>query len=389
MAGLTPLDPALARVARDARGARAEPSFSHVPGSRLDAGGGTVRLCRRIAELTRLLDERDRTIGALLGRGEEARPGVDGAAAQPEPAPAAAEREKDQLREALERLRVAQSRLLQSQKMVSIGQLAAGIAHELNTPIQYAADNVLFMGRAFEAMREALAAAMRVVEAARAGPVAEALLERVECAYRDGDIEFLLQDLPDALEQSREGLRRIAAIVGAMKKFSHPSSDTKTPADLAEIVETTVVVARNEWKYVAEVEMHFDPDLPPVPCLRDDVGNAILNLIVNAAHAVAEVVNAHEGTPKGRITVSTRRLGAFAEICVADTGNGIPAQIRDRVFDPFFTTKPVGVGTGQGLAIAYATVVEQHRGEIFFESEPGRGTTFHVRLPLVPRGEAP
>jgi len=166
-----------------------------------------------------------------------------------------------------------------------------------------------------------------------------------------------------------------------MKEFSHPSGDQKQMPDLNRAIESTTTVARNEWKYVAELVTDLDPELPLVPCLVGDFNQVILNMIINAAHAIADVVGKDSGE-KGTITVATRRDGDWAEIRISDTGIGIPEEIRSKIFDPFFTTKDVGQGTGQGLAIAHATVVKKHGGEFNVESEPGRGTTFVIRLPI-------
>ncbi|MBI3300896.1 MAG: HAMP domain-containing histidine kinase [Deltaproteobacteria bacterium] len=171
-------------------------------------------------------------------------------------------------------------------------------------------------------------------------------------------------------------------IVRAMKEFSHPGSEEKVETDLNRAIETTITVARNEWKYVAELATDLDSSLPPVPCLPGEFNQVILNLIINAAHAIAVVVS--EGsTSKGTITVSTRHDGDWAEIRVSDTGTGIPEAIRAKIFAPFFTTKEVGKGTGQGLAIAHSVIVDKHKGTIGFETEVGRGTTFIIRLPLA------
>jgi signal transduction histidine kinase len=174
---------------------------------------------------------------------------------------------------------------------------------------------------------------------------------------------------------------RVAKIVRAMKDFSHPGFEAKAPTDLNQAIESTVTVARNEWKYVADLDLVLDPQLPLVPCLPGEINQVILNLVVNAAHAIGDVVGAGAGG-KGRIRVSTSRQGDWAEIRVQDTGAGIPESARARIFDPFFTTKAVGKGTGQGLTIAYSVVVQQHGGTIEFETELGQGTTFLVRLPL-------
>jgi signal transduction histidine kinase len=174
---------------------------------------------------------------------------------------------------------------------------------------------------------------------------------------------------------------RAASIVGAMKEFSHPGCVEKQAVDLNHAIESTLTISRNEWKYVADMVTELDPDLPPVFCQPTEINQAILNLIVNAAHAIADAIQ-EDKNHKGVITVSTRRNGNWAEIRVEDTGKGIPKSIRDRVFDPFFTTKEVGHGSGQGLAIARSIIVERHGGTIRFESEWNRGTTFIIRLPI-------
>jgi signal transduction histidine kinase len=209
------------------------------------------------------------------------------------------------------------------------------------------------------------------------------LLDVVRGAARaqDLDLEFLAAEAPLAADQAVDGLRRIADIVRAVKQFSHPGSDRPAPADLNAEITTTAAVSRNEWRYVADLTTRLDPDLPLVPCLADEIRQVLLNLIVNAAHAIAEAVDNKPGA-RGTIEVVSRRDGDWAEITVSDTGTGIPEAVRARIFDPFFTTKAVGHGTGQGLAIARAIVVEKHRGVIRFDTIVGHGTTFIVRLPL-------
>jgi signal transduction histidine kinase len=168
-----------------------------------------------------------------------------------------------------------------------------------------------------------------------------------------------------------------------MKEFSHPGTREKAPADLNRAIESTVTVTRNEWKYVAELKLELDPELPAVACLVGEFNQCIVNLVVNASHAIGDVIKGKPGT-KGTITIRTRRDGEFAEVRVSDTGTGIPEAIRPRIFEPFFTTKGLGQGTGQGLAIIYASMVRRHGGTVSFETEVGKGTTFILRLPLVP-----
>jgi two-component system NtrC family sensor kinase len=280
-------------------------------------------------------------------------------------------------------LRQAQSRLVQAQKLEGIGQLAAGIAHEINTPAQYVTDNVTFLERAFSKLRKVLDAYQSLADAARSGSDTALSLEALDGAIAKNKLEYLLQQAPRALTQSLEGLAHVTSIVKAMKEFSHPSGVEKQPADIHEIIESSSVVARNEWKYVAEMQFDFDRALPAVPMIRNELSQVFLNLIVNAAHAIDAAQQAAASVELGKITIATCRVGDAVEIRVTDTGAGIPEQIRSRVFEPFFTTKEVGKGTGQGLAISYAVVVGKHRGSIGFESELGRGTTFIIRLPLT------
>jgi signal transduction histidine kinase len=289
--------------------------------------------------------------------------------------------ERAQLQETLTELRSAQTRLLQVQKLESIGQLAAGIAHEINTPTQFVSDNITFLRGALEPLFRLFDLAQAVADAGQSQGFAPDAAAAFQAARDEADLEFLRDEIPQALLQSAEGLGRIATIVKAMKNFAHTSGDGIQPENLQAIVETASIVSRAEWKSVAELHLEADPNLPPVPCLRDEIGQLVLNLLVNSAHAIQERIDRGE-LAMGEIVVSLGRNGQAAELRVADNGAGIPESIRDRVFDPFFTTKPVGVGSGQGLALAYSTVVERHKGQISFESEPGRGTCFLVRLPL-------
>jgi PAS domain S-box-containing protein len=269
-----------------------------------------------------------------------------------------------------------ESQLQQARKLESIGQLAAGIAHEINTPTQYVGDNIRFVQEAFTELN----ALLGKLSALSGGAVSAETLAQ---ALASADLEFLREEVPKALEQSADGCQRISGIVKAMKDFSHPGQD-KTPVDLNRAIASTVTVASNEWKYVAEMQTDFDAQLPPVVCLPGEFNQVILNMLVNAAHAITDVVG--DGGGKGTITVTTRQVDGFAEIRISDTGTGIPPEIREKIFDPFFTTKQVGKGTGQGLAIAHDVIVNKHGGTIAIESEPGKGSTFIIRLPLDATG---
>lgn len=254
-----------------------------------------------------------------------------------------------------------QTSVVAARRLESIGQLAAGIAHEVNTPMQFVGDNVRFLRDAFSQLARSLVG--------------------VRTNAADVDLDYLLAEIPRALTQSEEGIAQISQIVRAMKDMSHPGRVEMAPVDVNKAIENAVTVSRHEWREGAEVKLALAAELPLVPCHLGQVSQALLNILVNAGHALRERVRA--GGVRGAIRVATRRDGEWIEIRIADDGPGIPEAIRARVFDPFFTTKEVGVGTGQGLAIARSVIVEKHGGELRFESEVGRGTTFLVRLPLV------
>ena len=351
----------------------------------------------KVSALERKLRAKEKTIRVLIQRVEDS--SVDGHSAfwvleqnialEKMVAKRTAEisAQTEQLSLALAQLRGTQVQLIQAQKLEAIGQLAAGIAHEVNTPTQFVSDNTAFARRAVAGLFAALHASTAVVQAAKRGMVDAALIATADEAMVKGKIGYLIKQLPRALDQAQEGLARIASIVQAMKEFSHPSGAEKKLVNLREAIETTIAVARNEWKYVADVELDLDPDLPDVPALRNEFNQVILNLIVNAAHAIGELKQ-NGATGKGTIRISGKALGDRVELRVADSGSGIPESARARVFEPFFTTKAVGKGTGQGLAIAYSVIVDKHQGTLAFETELGCGTTFVITLPLANPTEA-
>ena len=207
------------------------------------------------------------------------------------------------------------------------------------------------------------------------------LTTTLDHAEQNCDLDFIVTEVPSAIDQGLDGARRVAEIVRAMKEFSHPDSANKTATDLNKAIQSTVTVARNEWKYVADIAIRFDETLPPVVCYPGDINQVVLNLLVNASHAIKEKV---KDGGKGKITVCTHKRGEFVQISVADNGSGIPEAVRTRIFDPFFTTKEVGKGTGQGLFLAHTAIVKKHSGKIWFETELGRGTTFFIELPIDP-----
>jgi signal transduction histidine kinase len=270
--------------------------------------------------------------------------------------------------------------LRQAQKLESIGQLAAGIAHEINTPIQYIGDNARFLKDAFQDFITLLDRYDQLLKLAELQNVPREVVEKLAQEIRAVDTGYLLQEIPNAIQQSLEGVERVSTLVAAMKEFSHPGTKEKTPLDLNKAIESTLTVARNEWKYIAEMETDYDPTLPRISCLPGEFNQVILNLVVNAAHAIAEATG--DGSKgKGTITICTRDHADWVEIQIGDSGSGIPLAARARIFEPFFTTKEVDRGTGQGLAIAYSVIVEKHGGNISFETEIGKGTTFTSRLP--------
>jgi len=273
-----------------------------------------------------------------------------------------------------------EDRLLQSQKLGAIGQLAAGVAHEINTPMQFIGDNLHFAKAGIADLFTLLDMLRRTVDDATQAPPSEARLSELQQAELDLDFAYTREALPTAIERSLTGVERVTKIVRAMKAFAHPDSDRLTPTDLKGLIESTVMVATNEWKYVADVDLQLDQELPPVPCLGGELNQVVLNLIVNASHAIADVVG--DSGDKGKISISTGCDSTHAVIRVQDSGTGIPEHARAKVFEPFFTTKEVGKGTGQGLAMAYNCVVKRHRGTIDFETVLGQGTTFVIRLPL-------
>jgi PAS domain S-box-containing protein len=286
--------------------------------------------------------------------------------------------------------RVAQMEAAAAQRLAAMGTLAAGIAHEINTPIQFVGDSVAFLRTAAGDLLEALAqhqAVHRLIDGHDpAAPLPPELYQAVRAATvaeQEADVAYLRENVPAALERCAEGLTRVSAIVNAMKEFSHPAHREMAPVDLNRAIQNTLTVARGEYKYVADLKTDLD-ELPPVVCHVNEINQVVLNLVVNAAHSIGDVVAGSEG--RGTITVRTRVEGEHVVITVADTGAGIPEAIRDRIFTPFFTTKEVGKGTGQGLALAWNVIKERHRGELTFETEVGRGTTFSVRLPC---GAAP
>ena len=277
--------------------------------------------------------------------------------------------------------RLQEAKSIHGMKLESIGELSAGIAHEINTPIQFIGSNVSFLGEAFEDLLELTRRYGRLRDAVAGKEEYQGLLDEIIEQEDVVDLDYLRQEAPKAFEQTLHGVERVTALVLGLKGFAHvKDSESKAPADINEIIRNTLVVCTNAYKYVAELETDLG-ELPMVKVFHGDIGQVILNLVVNAAHAIEDV----KGTSgqMGRITIRTFQDKGDVVITVSDTGCGIPPAARERIFDPFFTTKAVGRGSGQGLAISRTIIHDKHGGEMSFESTVGKGTTFIVKIPIL------
>ncbi len=279
--------------------------------------------------------------------------------------------------EMLQRQRI-ETELRMSHKLEAVGRLASGVAHEINTPVQFVSDSVQFVKIAMADLVGVVGKLIAVNRAVLDGAPAVAAASEARAAAADADVDYLLEHGPLALERALDGLAQVASIVRSLKAFAHPDAREMASVDLNRGIASTLVMARNEYKYVAEVVTDLG-DLPQVTCHPGEINQAVLNILVNAAHAIGDAVGTSGA--KGRITVTTWRDRDCAVIAIADTGTGIPEHVRSRIFDPFFTTKEVGRGTGQGLAMVHS-IVEKHAGTVRVDSVVGRGTTFEIRLPI-------
>ncbi len=285
-----------------------------------------------------------------------------------------------ELEQAYQDLKLAHANILQQEKMASIGQLAAGIAHEINTPTQYVNNNLDFIRESLEDLLSGMQGCLNATAAIKDGSLTTEAQSDLDRLLEEIDYDYLKEEIPRALGESTEGLRRIAKIVLAMKEFSHSSGEVLEPVDLVQLIKNTIEITRNSWKIVAE--MIFQPPDEPLVIngLRDELGQALLNLIVNAVDAIEE--SGGEKNELGYIRIQLRESGDWAEIQVEDSGCGIPPEISHKIFEPFFTTKQVGRGSGQGLAITYHIIKDKHGGELQVDSSPGKGSIFTIRLPM-------
>jgi len=268
-----------------------------------------------------------------------------------------------------------------AQKLESVGRLAAGIAHEINTPIQYVGDSVHFLRSAFDDLDKLFECSNEAIALLPDTPGRTAYRLEITEAAQKYDLDYLRVEVPKAFTRTFDGVERVTNIVKAMKEFAHPDAREQSPADLLHALQTTLLVASNEYKYVAKVQTEFE-ELPFVVCNVGELNQVFLNLIVNAAHAIKD---SGKDVDTGQITIRATQEGEQAVICVRDNGCGVPAENLSKLYDPFFTTKEVGRGTGQGLAISHSIVVDKHGGEISVASEVGVGTQFTVRLPIAGR----
>ena len=266
-----------------------------------------------------------------------------------------------------------------AQKLESIGQLAAGIAHEINTPIQFIADNTQYLGDAFVSYQALVDQLKPLAESV--GETADAIGPVLEVLERER-LDELAEDVPDAIEDTIEGIQHVARIVKSMKEFAKRGGEGKAPTDINQALETTVTVAGAEWKGVADVQWDLDAGVPEVHAAADELKQVFLNLIINAAEAISAA-----DRDQGLISIGTATDGDGVTVSIEDNGTGIPPELLDQIFDPFVTTKDVVAGAGQGLSIAHSVIVDHHKGRINADSVPGEGATFKLWLPIQPELE--
>ena len=272
--------------------------------------------------------------------------------------------------------------LEKSQMLQSIGKLSAGIAHEINTPIQFLGDNMRFLDDSFKQMSELTRIYAKLRDSVSRDAPDDEIVAEISTKEEEIEIDFLIDEIPQAIEQSLDGIKLVSKIVSAMRDFSHIDDRRMAAADLNKALGSTITILRNELKYVADIEKGLDENLPEIVCCIDDMHQVFLNLLINAAHSIEEVIDTGS-VQRGVITVKTFVQDEDVVISISDTGMGISPEIREKIFEPFFTTKKKdGKGTGQGLAMVLSIVHDKHNGKIELESEVGAGTTFTIRLPI-------
>lgn len=280
------------------------------------------------------------------------------------------------------RMAEMQAQLNQAQKLEAVGQLAAGIAHEINTPTQFLGDNARFLQESFDDLSQLLDAYQKLEREMREGHASDEVLRELEDAIEQAELEDLRVEIPQAIEQALEGVQRVSSIVQAMREFSHPANKERSPTDINQALRSTATVCRNEWRHHADLQLELDEDLPTVPCYRGELNQVFLNLIVNASQATAEKV-ADQDSSRGTIRIRTERLDELVRITVADDGPGVPPELEEKIFEMFFTTKEVGKGTGQGLALAHNVINNKHGGSLRLVDDELPGAAFAIELPLT------
>lgn len=269
----------------------------------------------------------------------------------------------------------------QEHKLEMLGRLAAGITHEINTPIQYISDNASFLQDGFDYLLDLVESSLTAIEEAKNGELSEERLLNLEKKLVKR-YDYYKAQIPHAFEQSFEGLKRVIHIVSAMRDFSHTTHGERSWIDLHQVIDTTVSVSRNEWKYHARIINDFTEHLPLIYAMRDELGQVFLNLIVNSAHAIASEQGDSPDPDLGKIKITTAATSDYVLCTFEDNGPGIPADIVDKVFNPFFTTKESGVGTGQGLALVKNVIEDKHAGNVVLKEHAGKGARFIIRIPI-------
>lgn len=279
----------------------------------------------------------------------------------------------------LTNIKLEEAKRIHSMKLESIGELSAGIAHEINTPIQFIGSNISFLQDCFDDLLALLQAYEKLKAKVENNEEVKELIEAIDAAAEEADIEYLIEEGPRAFEQTQHGVDRVTKLILGLKGFARSGEgESKGPADINEIIYNTLTVCKNAYKFVAELETDL-AELPSIPIYAGDIGQVLVNLVVNAAHAIEE--HRKPNSPLGKLSIKSYAKDGSVYISVTDTGGGIPENLKERIFDPFFTTKEVGKGSGQGLAISRTIIHERHNGELSFESVVGEGTTFTIRLP--------
>ena len=273
------------------------------------------------------------------------------------------------------------NQLLHSRKLEIIGQLAAGIIHEINTPTQFISHNIHFFQESFEDIEEIIQKYEALKTKAKVFSELSPVNSEIELLLKKHDMPYLKEEIPNAIKECAEGIETISTIVKAMKEFSHPGAKEKENININEIIKNTITISKNKWKYTADLETDLMSDLPFIYGFPVALSQVILNIIINAVHTINEKIKA-EKISKGLIIIKTKQNENNIQISIKDSGQGIPEDVKPKIFTAFFTTKEVGQGTGQGLSMAYSVIAEQHKGTIFFESEEGIGTTFIINLPI-------